>query len=259
MHLVYIDESGNTGNDLASAAQPVFVLGALLVPEEKWLPLEEDLLTSTRNFLGSGADLPEIHATELSTGRGIFRSIPKEQRTAFRESWVALLGKHHLRFFYRAIVKKRYLRWLQDSFGPGVIINPHVAAFALVARVVNEYLRQQRPAAQGILISDEQKEVVKDVEKSIRSLRVAEGVLRLDRVIEKGFFIDSRTSIPLQLADLCCYLARKREEAKAGLKVRPADATTARLLDPHIYRGNEALGDVIAWLTAEKKKGGQGT
>lgn len=259
MYLIYIDESGNTGNDLNSVAQPIFVLGALVVPEEKWLPLEEDLLTSARGFLRSGAEVPEIHATELSTGRGVFRNIPREQRAAFRASWVGLLGKHHLRFVCRAIVKKRFQRWLQDAFGGGITINPHVVAFALVARVVNEFLRQQHPPAHGILISDEQKEVVKDVEKSIRSLRVIEGALRLDRIIEKGFFIDSRSSLPLQLADLCSYLARKSEEQKAGLTIKPGDAAAARLLDPHIHRGHEALGDVIAWLTAEMKKGGQGT
>lgn len=32
--------------------------------------------------------------------------------------------------FSRAIVKKRYARWLHDAFGAGVSINPHVAALA---------------------------------------------------------------------------------------------------------------------------------
>ena len=43
MYLVYFDESGNTGNNLGDAQQPIFVLCALAVPETKWLQVEHDL------------------------------------------------------------------------------------------------------------------------------------------------------------------------------------------------------------------------
>jgi hypothetical protein len=40
MHLIYLDESGQTGTNLRDTVQPVFVLGALIVPESVWLALE---------------------------------------------------------------------------------------------------------------------------------------------------------------------------------------------------------------------------
>ena len=43
MYLIYFDESGNTGNNLNDAQQPVFVLCALAVPKDKWLQVEQDL------------------------------------------------------------------------------------------------------------------------------------------------------------------------------------------------------------------------
>ncbi len=43
MHLIYLDESGNTGGNLGDSEQPVFLLGALMVPEECWQDLERDL------------------------------------------------------------------------------------------------------------------------------------------------------------------------------------------------------------------------
>ncbi len=46
MHLVYLDESGQTGTNLRDTIQPVFALGALVVPESVWLPLEKDLLAA---------------------------------------------------------------------------------------------------------------------------------------------------------------------------------------------------------------------
>ena len=33
MHLIYLDESGQTGTNLKDPVQPIFVLGALIVPE----------------------------------------------------------------------------------------------------------------------------------------------------------------------------------------------------------------------------------
>ena len=50
MHLVYLDESGNTGKDLKDLQQPVFVLAALIVPETCWQNLEADLEMSLRSY-----------------------------------------------------------------------------------------------------------------------------------------------------------------------------------------------------------------
>ena len=41
------------------------------------------------------------------------------------------------------------------------------------------------------MISDDNREVVGDIERFQQLLRVNPGALRLDRIIEKGFFIDS--------------------------------------------------------------------
>src|SRR5207245_8712117 len=112
--------------------------------------------------------------------------------------------------------KKRFQRWSHETFGSGVSINPHVAAFALVARVVDEYLASLPGKALGMFISDENKEIVHDVEKSIKVLRGAAGSLRLARIVEKGFFIASSTSRVLELCDLCAYSASTHEEAKAA-------------------------------------------
>jgi hypothetical protein len=50
MQLIYLDESGNTGNNLQETQQPVFVLTALLVPEQKWLALESELQAESTSF-----------------------------------------------------------------------------------------------------------------------------------------------------------------------------------------------------------------
>lgn len=150
------------------------------------------------------------------------------------------------------------MEWSQSTFGAGVFINPHVAAFPLVARVVNDYLKSLTGSPLGIFISDENREVVGDIEKAIRILRGMEGTLKLGQIIEKGFFIESEKSLVLQLCDLCVYTARRREERKSGLPVKPIDEGAIPLIEPFIHVGDERFADVNAWLTAEQKKGRPG-
>ena len=96
-------------------------------------------------------------------------------------------------------------------------VNPHLAAFPLVVQVVNRYLRELSKDALGIFISDDNREVVDDTGRFLKPLRATPGSLQLDRIIEKGFFIDSRKSLLIQLADLCTLHTRKDEERKIGL------------------------------------------
>ena len=254
MHLVYIDESGSTGVNLSDQEQPIFVLAALIVPETCWLELERDLEQSLSKLCpalyAAGA---EIHATDLRTGRGDFKGAAVAERIAIRDQWLQIAAKHNLRLVYRAIVKRRFHNWLVSEFGSGVVINPHVAAFPLIARVVNEYLTTLPGMALGMFISDENKEIVRDVEKSIKVLRGTDGTLKLGRIVEKGFFIDSAKSRILQLCDVCAMSVRKKEERKEGLPAKSFDDEGIRLVEPLIHRGNEALTDVLKWLSQDHK------
>ena len=80
-------------------------------------------------------------------------------------------------------------------------------------------------------------------------------ILRLDRIIEKGFFIESHKSLLLQLCDLCTYSIRKNEEAKLGRPMSGPMQTIAALADPLIHRGNEAMPDILAWLQGQYQSG----
>jgi len=99
---------------------------------------------------------------------------------------------------------------------------------------------------------------VGDVEKAIRILRGTEGVLKLGQIIEKGFFIESEKSLILQLCDLCVYTARRREEQKAGMSIKPIDQGGIPLIEPLIHVGDERLADVVVWLEQQQKKGRPG-
>jgi len=254
MHLIYIDESGNTGQNLADPDQPVFVLGALVIPETKWLAIERDLEEAIRNHGPASLDHDaEIHGGDIRQGTGAFRGVSVSERLALRDAWLEIAGQHQLPFIYRAIVKKRYQSWVHSAFGPGISVNPHLAAFPLIALVANGLLKSLGADTLGIIISDDNREVVGDIERFQKLLRVTPGTLQLDRIIEKGFFIDSRKSRLLQLTDVCTLHARKLEERKIGLPPKSVDHRGIELIEPLIHRGPEQLPDVIEWLKQVQK------
>jgi hypothetical protein len=254
MHLIYIDESGNTGRNLADPEQPVFVLGALVVPETSWQGIERELEEAIRVHGPPGETTDfEVHGSDIRRGTGVFRTVPVADRLRLRDAWLKIAVDHRLHFIYRAIVKKRYERWMLAAFGAGISVNPHLAAFPLIAQVANNLLRDLGPDILGIFISDDNREVVGDIERFQKLLRVTPGALHLDRIIEKGFFIDSRKSRLLQLADLCTLQVRKLEERKIGLPVKSIDDGGIELIEPLVHRGQESLPDVIQWLQEVQK------
>jgi hypothetical protein len=255
MYIVYFDETGNTGTNFDDIQQPVFVLGAMVVPEATWQDLEKDLQAAVDStFPPPRPDDFEIHGVALRNGQGCFRDFSVKVRVAFRDAWLAQARKHGVKFIYRPIEKGRFRSWVHGTLGSGLKINPYVAAFPLVARVVDEYLAGCPPKSLGIFVFDENKEVVHDVEKSLSQLRVIDSPLRLRHVVEKGFFIDSAKSLMLQLCDVCLYSARKKEEQALGLPAKEIDRGGILGIEPLVYKGNEAFRDVNAWLTAQQKK-----
>jgi len=196
MYLIYLDESGNSGVNLQNPQQPIFVLCALVVPEDKWLPIETKLQAGIDRFFPQPRpDDFEVHTNELINPRGFFRSFQVQHRLDFLQDWMRIAERNGLKVIYRAIVKKRLAHWIQNTYGSGVIINPHVVAFPLVAQVINSFLKSEPGSPLGILIADENKDVEYDVEKAIRLLRVDKSHLRLSQIIEKGFFVSSRTRV----------------------------------------------------------------
>lgn len=258
MHLVYLDESGNTGVNLADADQPVFVLCALVVAEHQWQSLEAGLqqVLDTRMPNWRSNEKFEIHGADLRTGKGWFAGKSVAQRIAFRDEWMQMGVRHGCRLIYRGINKKSYSSWLVKTFGQGVVVHPYVAAFALLSRCIDNYLASLPMPAMGVLIADENKEIVADIEKSIVVLRGATGPLRLGRIIEKGFFIESHKSLPLQLCDLFALSFRKNVESKipgSNKAVKPIDASGIALAESIVYADNQHDSDVLGWLEQQGK------
>jgi hypothetical protein len=99
VHLIYLDESGNTGMNLNDSSQPVFVLSALIVPEADWQGLESDLKKSLDSHFPDWRDAIgfEVHGADLRHGTGAFKGVSVKKRVAFRDEWMQIAVNHELR------------------------------------------------------------------------------------------------------------------------------------------------------------------
>ncbi len=260
MNLIYLDESGNTGVNLQDPDQPVFTLCALLVPEAKWQPIDSEIqkVIETQTPFDFQGDF-EIHATELRNGTGAWKGIPHKQRLDCRDALLDVLVRHELCIFAKSTEKKRYASWCHRAFGSDIVVNPHIPAHVLLSQNLNQHLKNLGKEELGILIHDENKDVDMEIETFIRMLQADSGVLRLERILEKGFFISSKQSRLLQMADLCAFYVRKDQEQKAGKSITGADQLALEAIHKLMRSSETDLGEALQWLkTHIKKRSGEG-
>lgn len=64
MHFFYVDESGDTGANLADEHQPIFVIGGISVRDEGWNTTQEHLARVVAEYFhGNVPDNFELHST----------------------------------------------------------------------------------------------------------------------------------------------------------------------------------------------------
>jgi hypothetical protein len=249
MILVYIDESGDTGHNLSDKQQPVFVLGALIVPQSKWKELEQQFHAIIVSFFGADAlDTFELHTMDLVSRRGLFKPLSLEQTKLFRDKCLKLTQKLDIKIVYRSIEKKEFQKFCEKNYGKGISIAPYIMALPFVCTRINEIIKAANDL--GILIFDEHHNLL-EIEKSLRTLRLdASSALQAEHLIEQGFFVDSSRSEALQLVDLVLYYIRKFEENKLGYKVSEHHRETFPIIEKlcESLREHDKSWDILGWV-----------
>jgi len=251
MNLVYIDESGNTGLNLKDLQQPVFLLAAMILPESKWFSLEKVFLNIAKEYFGD--PLPttfEVQAKDLKNRRGVFKNLTFAQQLSFRDKMLRLLIDNEIVVIYRRIIKIKFEAFCEEHYGPGIKVNPYIMALPFVCMEVDHYLHQSGDDQLGMFIFDEQKETLNDAERSLQTLRLdPSSIVKTRNIIEKGFFIDSSKSFPLQLVDLAAYYIHKYEENKLGLRVSDVDKQSFGKIKKLVSTGiGSSVVDILEWV-----------
>ncbi len=255
MILVYVDESGDTGLNLSDPQQPVFVLGAILIAQEQWKSIEKQFRKiMTASLPGYEEEEFELHTMDLVARKGPFKNLELKETIGLRDNLINLIKKNKIPVFYRKIEKKRYAEFCEQSYGSGIKINPYIMAFPFISLKVDDWLSENKEL--GIFIFDDSKSHL-DIEKSLKTLRLTEDLhMKLDNIIEKGFFIESKKSYAVQLVDLVLYYIRKMEEAKLGKNVSSIHRQTFPLIESIATNIDRYVkgGKILEWVSAETKK-----
>lgn len=223
MHFFYLDESGDTGNNLADQEQPIFVLAGLSVADKKWNNTKEKLDgIVNRYFEWNAPDNFELHSNQLLSpiGEGPFAGHAIERRLALVKELLNLIDElgHHIHFY--AIDKQKMA---ETNCNFETIFNnktPYLLAFEYLITYMNWHVKENLgKSARGMIVLDEKEEHHENIELIIHNRRyqVANNQ-KVKWIVEFSYPIDSQKNPMIQLSDLIALCIRRFMEIEAGYK-----------------------------------------
>ena len=226
MLLCYIDESGNTGNNLKDIHQPYLVLAALLVPPENIKDIENDIRTLGYKYFSAesrNTDF-EFHGDDIYNKRGrYFKKLSLEHRIQILDELVDIAIKYEpIKIGYVSVEKIKY-----DGD-----LHVQQSAFSILVGEIERYLQRYRRNTYCLLIADEQDEIEQNIIDDLEYFK-QNGVqlwheesddgakkyinLQNQRIIDSVHFVKSNNNYLMQLTDVICYLIRRGKESNIKL------------------------------------------
>jgi hypothetical protein len=195
MYLLYADESGSTGD----SGQRVFVLAGVSLFERQGFWISRELDKIAARFNPADPSAVELHASPMFGGRGAWRKTDRDERVqAIKDALTVFADSHMCNRIFGIVLR-------EDFVHPQA---PMEFGFELLANRFEYFLRRlyaKGDTQRGIIVFDQS-----TYEKSVQSLAAeyrtkgySWDVLR--NLAEVPFFMDSKASRMLQLADLVAY------------------------------------------------------
>lgn len=204
MYSLYLDDSGSVGN----LAEDFFVLGGVIIPEEKHYWVNKRLDDLAQQINGADPFSVEFHACEIFSGRReIWTSIQnKQDRINIIKQVLEIPRREGLTTIACAVEKKHYQ-------GEDIISMAFEDVISRFQSFLNQQHRETRENTRGIIIFDESA-FESDIQKLARTFR-SDGTKyrKISGVQEVPLFVDSRASRAIQLADHVAYSVFRRYNA----------------------------------------------
>lgn len=208
MKLIYIDDSGNTGKKLDDELQPLFLLGGFIIDEDDWKNVDKNIEKIKEKY-----DLvdTEIHAIDVINGKKgtPYKHWNYQKKLDFFSDMLAVINEHNLKIVFFSVKKQNFKSYFQVKYGKGFEqqfnISPYLLAFSYILQISDSYLLENN--SNGMLILDEQDEWKKPAKKTFNILRttVDEPEIKIEKLLDRSFFVDSSESNMIQLADIVAY------------------------------------------------------
>lgn len=211
MHLMYVDESGDTGypkdnGEFPHSGGPTrhFARSGIILHDKRWQAINDRLSNFKRaRHLTWDA---EIKATHLRSGKGVFSPWSPADRQVFLNDLLDSVGKElDISIISIAIDKSKIDRSQRERF-----TNPSVRSLELLLERYNTFLGQQGDKC-GLVILDTCESNVDENLRYFQSYpREFSENITPRRIVEGTLFMPSHTTNLLQIADVCTNVVYRK-------------------------------------------------
>lgn len=221
MHFLYIDETGDTGQDLLNVQQPIFVMGGLSVSDEKWNPTQQKFVSIINDYFNGAVPVGfELHTHELLSpnGDGPFTGHNRNNRNQLAFDILNILVEHSHNVHAIAFSKPAIHA---NTCGIPLAFDPKCAyllGFDYLITQFNDHVKRNLgSSARGLMILDKKLEHHDNIETILHDRRfLTVATHRVKWVVEFSYPIDSTKNPMIQIADLVIFCIRKFLEAEHG-------------------------------------------
>ncbi|MBV9759197.1 MAG: DUF3800 domain-containing protein [Acidobacteriaceae bacterium] len=221
MFCCYLDDAGNTGNDLGDATQPIHYNGALVFSETAWLEVVNEIKIVklfAREYGYHGPPKLEFHGSQLfQGGKGGWSRVKLDDRLDIYRQCLAVLQAKQIPLLIGACNKPRLkAQYLQPE-------HPHAIAMLLCLERIAKFAALNNSLA--FVVADDCSPSVKQIARKVLDDYRAQGApygftVDLSPIIHTIHFMNSSDSLHIQMCDLALYAIR-RFEATHDARIEP--------------------------------------
>lgn len=237
MEFCYLDESGNTGRRLDDPGQPVHLIAAVLVREDRVRIMAQQLDALARSA-PTIVPLIEYHGNELFGGTGAWKGVLPRQRIGEYAKALRVLEAVDATVIHASIDKPNLAELeYQDP-------NPHLIALQFLTEKLERWMRgRQHELSQTVLlVADENHEQEQFSIDLIHQMQASGGpigewtslAIPLDHFVDSVYFAQSNQNRGIQLADLVAFPLNRQQWIRRYSGKRRSDRAVDRLVKDHI-------------------------
>ncbi len=226
MYLVYLGESGNTGNSLKDPNQPHQVHAGLLVHESQSIPVDSDFNDLHRRYFARPAGEPGgpgcLRSADIYQGTGPFSSWRPGKRHELIQDCLGILVRRQIPAIVVYVDKEGFAQARAGTDGPNAVwaspAEPIISRFLLALNLYMDELNLAGLNHQQVMASEwpvnDFAMVVAGDTKSVEP-RFMTQFLASDEGIDSSAvlgnfcFVGKERSAGTQLANMCAYFARR--------------------------------------------------
>ena len=224
-----MDETGNTGRNLADPAQPIHLILTLAIEESKVSLVHEHIRDTARLHcpVECVEEDFEFHGQDLFSGSGHFGGRSPAERIAIFDDVLVGIEMAEAKVIVRGVHKGRLRERYADPY------HPHDIALMFTIESIERMARDND--CRVLLVADEAKEIedaaLRDL-ANYQELGTSWGwkTERIDRIIDTIHFVPSHRNGAIQLVDCATFIAARVRKIGAGLVAENSSAEAVEKL-----------------------------